>query len=43
MNIAAKCQKAKRRISLFSKKKGDYKSDTKDKIDLDQANDKYPL
>ena len=41
--MAAKCQKTKEEISLSSKKKESYKSDTRDEIDLDQANDQYPL
>lgn len=39
----AKCLKARRKISSSSEKKKNYKSDTKDKTDLDQANDKYLL
>ena len=41
--IIAKCQRAKGGISLSSEEKESYESDSKDEIDLDQANDKYPL
>lgn len=41
--IAAKHQETRREISLFSKKEKNYKSNTKNKINLHQANDKYSL
>ena len=41
--MAAKCQRAKGRIRLSNKEKGNYKNNTRDKIDLDQANYKYLL
>ena len=41
--MAAKCQRAKERISLSSEEEKDYKSDSKDEIDPDPANDKYLL
>lgn len=41
--IAAKRQRAKREINLFSKKEEYYKSDNRDEIDLDQTNNKYLL
>lgn len=31
----------KKKISLFSKKKRNYQSDTRNDMDLDQTNDKY--
>ena len=37
--IAAKCQKARGRISLSSKKEESYKSEIGDETDLDQAGD----
>ena len=39
----AKCHRNRKGISLFSKKKGNYKSDTRDDIDPNQADDKYLL
>lgn len=41
--MAAKRQRAKKRISLSNKKKRNYESDTGDKTDLDQANNEYLL
>lgn len=41
--ITTKQKRAKEGINLFSEKKESYKSNTKDKIDLNQANDKYLL
>ena len=42
--MAAKCQKARRGISLSSEREENYKSDTKDETDPDQAgNDKNLL
>ena len=42
--MAARCPKARRRISLSSEKEENYESNTKDKMDLDQAgNDKNLL
>lgn len=41
--IAAKHQKARREISLSSEKEKNYKSNTKNEINLHQANDKYLL
>ena len=41
--MAAKRQRARRGIDLSSEKKEDYESDTEDEMDLDQANDEYPL
>lgn len=41
--MVIKYQKTRRGISQSSKKKSNYKSDTKDKIDLNQANNKYIL
>ena len=40
--IATKCCKDRGRISLLNKKKGNYKSDTKDNIDLNQSKEEYP-
>lgn len=41
--MAAKLQRAREGVSLSSKEKKNYESDTKDEIDLNQANNKYPL
>lgn len=41
--MATKRCRNKGGISLFSEKKGNYKSDIKDDTDLDQADDKYLL
>ncbi len=42
--MAAKCQRARRGISLFSEEEEIYESDTENKTDPDQANDdKNPL
>lgn len=41
--MAAKCWKARGEIGFSSEKKRNYKSDTRDKIDSNQANDEYPL
>lgn len=41
--MAAKHQRAKKRISLSNKEERNYKSDTGDKTNLDQANNEYPL
>ena len=41
--IAAKRQKVRRGTSLSSKEEESYKSNTKNKIDPDQANNEYPL
>lgn len=38
--ITTKCQRVKKEISLFSKKRKNYIAD---KMDLNQANDKYPV
>lgn len=40
---AAKRQKTRGGISLFNEEEKDYESVTGDKIDPNQANDKYPL
>ena len=37
--IAARCQRAKRRINLSNEKEENYESDTRDETDLDQAGD----
>ena len=42
-DLAVKYQRPKRGIRLFSEKKEDYESDTKDKMDPNQANCDYPL
>lgn len=41
--MVVKHQRARRGINLSSKKKKNYKSDTENKTNLDQANDKYSL
>lgn len=42
--VTAKHQKVREEINMSNKKKGNYKSNTKDKIDLNQAgNNKYRL
>lgn len=41
--IAAKRWRARRGVSLFNKEERNYESDTRDKTDLDQVNDKYLL
>lgn len=41
--MVAKYWKTKGKISLFSKKEKNYESNIKDKINLDKANDRYPL
>ena len=41
--MTAKRQRIRGEISFFSEQKEDYESDTRDKIDPDQANDKYLL
>lgn len=41
--ITAKCYKNRRRINLSNGKKKNYKNNTKDDINLQQANDKYIL
>ena len=41
--MSARRQRARRRISFFSKEERSYKSDTGDETDLDQADNKYPL
>lgn len=40
--MAAKYHRARGGISLFSEKKGNYESETKDDTDPDQVSDKYP-
>lgn len=42
-SMAAKRCKNRKKISLSSKKKTNYKGDTKNDIDLNQANNKYLL
>lgn len=39
--MTANCKKTREEISLSSKKKEDYKSDTRNEIDSDQPNNKY--
>lgn len=41
--IAAKWQRVREGINLFSEEKKIYESDTKDKIDLDKVDDEYLL
>lgn len=41
--MTSKQFRAKREISLFSKKNENYESDIGDKTNLDQANDEYSL
>lgn len=41
--MTTNCPKTKEKISLSIKKKEDYESDIRNKRNLDQANDKYPL
>lgn len=41
--IATKQQRAKEEISLSNKEKGNYKSNIRNKTDLDQADDEYSL
>lgn len=42
--VATKHEKVREEISMYNQKKENYKSDTKDEIDPDQAgNDKYRL
>ena len=41
--MATKRQRARRGIDLSNEEKDIYESNTRDKIDPDQANDKYPL
>lgn len=39
--MAAKCQRAKKGVSLSNEEEGNYESDTRDETDPDQANNKY--
>ena len=41
--LVVKCQKARGEISLFSKEKKNYKSDTRNQIDLDQVSNNQKL
>ena len=41
--MVIKRQRAKRGLSLSNEEKEDFKSDNGDEINLDQADDKYPL
>lgn len=41
-NQSCKILKSQEKISLSNKEKRNYKSNIRDKIDQDQANDKYP-
>ena len=41
--MTGKCYKNRRQINLSNKKEKNYKSDIRDNINLDQANNKYLL